>query len=292
MHSVSRTERTKRQSHSEQAINHKAVARNDQNAGHGAIFIQFKTQEEQKMKKIVMLLIAAVMLFGVSGQAMASFSQGDLIQVVYQMGGSMEVATDLGAFAPTTAYTGSNLTFNTNPFPVAGTGVFASATDANLQIAYYVIGSGATTIWTSGPQAGQVSGSRQQAAIGNMNIVNTKYASLNTGSQATLAQGDPQSYFSIGDKSINANGVFAGFIPAANGEMNLGALATAGYVDSYLYYYPTPSLKAAGVQVATIRTFANGTSEVVGPVTPIPASVLLLGSGLMGLVGMRRKQLV
>lgn len=247
------------------------------------------------MKKIMMLLIAAVMLFGVSGQAMASYSQGDLIQVVYQMGGSMEVATDLGAFAPTTAYAGSTLNFNTNPFPVAGTGVFAGAASSDLQIAYYVIGSGAATIWTSGPQAGQVSGARQGSAVGAMQNVNNKYASLGTGSQATLAQSDIQSYYTIGDKGKAGNGVFAGFIPLANGEQNLGALSTTGYVDSYLYYYATPGATSAkaGVQVATIRTLANGTSQVLGQVTtPIPASVLLLGSGLMGLVGMRRKQSV
>lgn len=246
------------------------------------------------MKKIMMLLIVAVLMLGVSGQAMAAFTQGDLIQVVYQKGGSMEVATDLGAFSATTlASAPQNVALTANPFPVAGSGVFSGAAASDLQIAYYVVGPGATTFWTSGPEAGQTSGARQGTAVQTMNTVNGKYASLG-GSQVTLAQSDGQSYYSLGDKGGNGVGGFAGFIPANNGEQNLGALATVGYVDSYLYYYATPGATTAkaGVQVATIRSYADGTS-IINPTsvsqTPIPAAVYLLGSGLLGFVGIRRK---
>jgi hypothetical protein len=94
---------------------------------------------------------------------------------------------------------------------------------------------------------------------------------------------------------LTNGGNWAGFIPAKDGEVSLG---TTAYVDSYLYYYATPGATTAqaGVQVATIRTFADGTSEIVGTTNvgtvPVPPSVLLLGSGLIGLVGLRRKQSV
>jgi hypothetical protein len=46
------------------------------------------------------------------------------------------------------------------------------------------------------------------------------------------------------------------------------------------------------LNVATIRTYADGTTQL-NPTsvaqTPVPAAVYLLGSGLLGLVGIRRK---
>jgi hypothetical protein len=244
------------------------------------------------MKKIMMLLIAAVMLFGVSGQAMAAFSNGDLIQVVYQRGGSMEVATDLGAFSATTAYAGSTMTLGSNPFPTAGTGPFATAAQSDLYVAYYVAGATNAPVWVSGPAGGQTSGNRQGASAALLSTqVNAKYLSLG-GTQVQLAQSDPQSYYTKMDSGGTTLGGFSSFIPGMNGEVSLG---TTAYVDTYLYYYATPNANGAkaGVQVATIRTYANGATEMLGQVsTPIPASVMLLGSGLMGLVGMRRKQSV
>lgn len=236
-----------------------------------------------------MLLIAVVMMFGVSGQAMAAFQDGDLIQVVYQRGGAYEVATDLGVFNSTTPYAGDTLTFNMNPFPVAGSGVFATAQQSDVYVAYYVAGGigGTLPIWVSGPQAGQISGARQGYAAGRLTIQNIYYQSLTSGSQATSPQANAQSYYSLSDRGGAMPGGFGGFIPFENGEVSLG---TTAYVDTYLYYYATPNAPTskAGVQVATIRTFANGSTQIVGQ-TPIPASILLLGSGLLGLIGVRRK---
>ena len=38
-----------------------------------------------------------------------------------------------------------------------------------------------------------------------------------------------------------------------------------------------------------IRTFADGHTEIIPMATPLPAAFWLLGSGLMGLVGIRRR---
>jgi hypothetical protein len=43
------------------------------------------------------------------------------------------------------------------------------------------------------------------------------------------------------------------------------------------------------VKVATIRTLADGTSTINPSAVPVPAAVYLLGSGLLGLVGLRRR---
>jgi len=227
---------------------------------------------------------------------MAYFADGDLIQVVYQNGGTSEVATDLGAFSPTTAYTGNTVNLTSNPIPFTGTGAFAGVSASSLDVAYYITtgGSAPTNIWISGPQAGQTALSRQNAAIQTLPTINNNYASVGT-AQVTLLQSNPLSYYAVEDKGGTTPGGFDGFInnPAMYGEQNLGNLSTLGYVDSYLYYYSAPKNGGNGVQVATIRTFADGTSEILGGApTPIPASILLLGSGLAGLVGIRRKQLV
>ncbi len=75
-------------------------------------------------------------------------------------------------------------------------------------------------------------------------------------------------------------------------EANLSALNTVGgYVDQYLYYYGSnPDLGGQGTAVAKIRTNADGSTTLssLAP-TPIPAAIYLFGSGLVGLVGMRRK---
>lgn len=250
------------------------------------------------MKRFAMILLAAcVPLFGVSGKAMAAFTTGDLIQVVYQTNGANEVATDLGAFAQTTAYSGPGISYTTNLLPLAGTGAFLGSTWSNLQVAYFIRDTASTAAWVSGPQAGQVNGNRQGTGFQSTSTaVLSKYNSLGAGSQYVLAQSDLQSYVTkmdLGSPSINA-GFFGGFIQTKTGEQNLGALATTGFVDSYLYYYGNANTQQAGLQVADIRLFADGHTEIVGtPSTvPIPAPVMLLGSGLLALVGIRRKQAV
>ena len=219
------------------------------------------------MKKLNIILIAIIFLLTVSGIAMASFESGKLIRVVYQSGGTYEVATDLGLFAPTSAYAGSNMSLTSNRFPVPGSGAFSTASWSDLYVAYFVYLPGAA--WTSGLQSGQTSGNRQFANFESAaNSVLSRYASLGSGAHGQLDQSDLQSYYTKMDKGGPSAGTFSGFIPQGGGEQNLADLGTTGYADQYLYYYGTPNSPVAGLQVAQIRTFADGHTEIYSLLEP------------------------
>jgi len=238
-----------------------------------------------------MLLIVAVLMMGFSGKAMAAFSNGDLIRVVYQDNGSNEVATDLGAFSATSPIP-STIIYNANPFTTSmlGTGF------ADLYVGYFVYNGSATQAWTSGPLTGQTSANRQgsnyQSAAAS---VLSYYQGLAGGtSQATGVETVTGSYVNKMDLGNNTgtNGLMGGLFTAANNaDTSLAALTGSTYVDSVLYYYSAANGAGAGLNIATIETLANGTTQLISNVSsvPIPAAIYLLGSGLVGLVGMRRK---
>ena len=246
------------------------------------------------MKKVMMLMLAMVLLLGVSGQALAFFDDGNLIRVVYSSDGTMESATDLGSITGLTSASTANVIYNTNNFSLAQLG--AGATLATSYVAYFTATLSPDQAWTSGSSASGQTGSTGafQGFVSSMhNALQTGYQ-LNgglTNAMVTLATGDPNSYFK---QLASVPGALGGFLAQDNGaEKSLADLATVGYVDQYLYYYASIPGRgsATGLNVATIRTFADGHTEL-NPTVPIPAAVYLLGSGLLGLVGIRRKMSV
>jgi hypothetical protein len=244
------------------------------------------------MKKIMMLFVAMMLVVGFTGQAMADYATGDLIRVVYQVGGALEQITDLGAVSSYTTPFTTNIQYNTNTFSLS---TFAGASYSDLQVAYFVYNAN-NTAFVSGPYNGtQLSGSRQNSAYNSNALAVVTVAKANSGGSgnAIIAQSNGQSYMTKMDKGGGTStGTFGGFIPGGNGEANLAALATVGYVDQSLFYYSNTANAANGVNVATIRTYADGSTQLNPQAvaqTPIPAAVYLLGSGLLGLVGIRRK---
>jgi hypothetical protein len=95
-------------------------------------------------------------------------------------------------------------------------------------------------------------------------------------------------FYKVDGNGTHVAGV-AGFLTTPNAEAQL---SSSGYVDLYLYYYAYSAMNVAGsgTEIADIRTFADGSTEIIPLVsTPLPAAVWLLGSGLVGLVGIRRR---
>ena len=246
------------------------------------------------MKKIIMLfLTAALLLSGFIGQAMAQFNDGDLIRVVYSSDGAMENATDLGSIKNITSPVTSNVPVSTISFSLASLG--AGATPANSYVSYYSYntGSGANAlgyVWTSGNSGGQT------AKFGDVNSIATGY-NLTTGlyfplanspSQATVLMSDPNSYWSQMDTTGGTVGGMAGFLPNGDGEARLAALSTTGYVDQTLYYYVPVSratvAQESGLAVATIRTYANGTTQLLVPGGSTTTFTITATSGANGSV--------
>lgn len=241
------------------------------------------------------LVIAAVLMlmFSVAGQAMAAFTTGDLIQVVYVAGGTgNEVGTDFGS---ATSWTSADSVTGSSTASSISLSNFTGSSMSDLNVAYFVKNS-SNGFWVTGPVVGgQTNANGKKNGTGTFMTQVTSLYATNAGgtSQAVITSSTANSYWRALDMNGTGVGSFAGF---ANGgsanEANLAALASGGYVDQYLYYYPssTSNLAGSGVAVATIRTYADHVEVIPISSVPVPAAVWLLGSGLIGLVGIRRRE--
>ncbi|MBT0666133.1 VPLPA-CTERM sorting domain-containing protein [Geobacter pelophilus] len=253
------------------------------------------------MKKQIVALIAGAMMTLAAGNAMAYFEDGHLIRVIRDTGSNSEIATDLGAFdvktlatAPVSLTVGNGANAFTN---------FASADFSKLFVAYYAVNSANTDLWLSNksttPTAASLLGTQWSNVKAGIVPTYIEYAKAGT-QTSVLATSNSNGYVSKLNKGTTMIGRYAGAFgttPASAGEMQLTALATGGLVQTNLYFWDNPGLtgtaNTTGNKVAVITTLANGSTVLSGgtaPVaTPIPAAAWLLGSGLLGMVGIRRK---
>jgi hypothetical protein len=254
------------------------------------------------MKRILMLMMVALVMFGVSGQAMASFNDGDLVRVVYQGSGTgTEYVTDLGNFSTLTSPIASNN-------PLTGTDTFSmssvgASSWASMQVAYYIVSFSANNnngaAWTSGGvNGGHTNAGAFNGFLGATAATNSSWGIYSGGANsATVQQADLGSYWNnlnLATSGAPNIGSMGGYLvtPANSAEANLANLATTGYVDQILYYYSNGDTGGRGTAVATIRTLLNGTGSTQLLATPIPAAAYLFGSGLLGMFGLRRKMAV
>jgi len=242
------------------------------------------------MKKLLMLLAVAVFMLGITGQAMAYFEDSRLIRVVYDRGGNWEVVTDLGEGWDFTSPTTVNHLFNTNTFSLSDLQI---SSWSNVYVAYFMrdVLMGASEVWTSGPLTGQKNAARQFSAYG------TAYGNLAAFNQRTESphnvnpQDLPNQSYNM---TMGEQGRFSSFLPVGTqspGDASLAHFDAPGiqFVDQNLYYYANPNASGPGLAVYTIRTWENGTTEI-NPI-PIPGAFYLLGSGLLGLIGIRRRMM-
>jgi hypothetical protein len=243
------------------------------------------------MKKKMIALLAGLMLTLSAGSAFASFGDLDLIRVVYQRdGGTVEVATELGNVASLLATTDNTIT---------APGLFTTLTGSDLSnfgIVYFAVDQTNKDFWITGSIDTKI-GSQKSTPI--QSATNAMYNGYNlaggTGgaTQVLSTTTNPNSYV-IRANMTTGQGIFANAITVAPDtvEASLADLAN-GAITQELYFWGSYNTGGFGELAGTITTNTDGSTTINAsstPEVPIPAAAWLLGSGLMGLVGIRRKQ--
>jgi hypothetical protein len=258
-------------------------------------------------KKMTVILAGALLTLSMAGNALAAFSGDDLIRVVYNTaGGTVENATDLGSVATLIADTsgtvvgGGAAAFTANgiasgSFGNSAVAYFAVSTLENGTTGKYLYVSGSPTI-ASG--IGGLKFASLGAGTGAIGTLEANYAAA-AGSNSYV-QGDTSinatTYYKTLDASGSNTGGLGGFMNAAskgNTEASLATLASTPVTQGLWYFAAANNTTAAGALALTLQTNADGSTTVInGNVasTPIPPSFFLMGSGLLGMVGLRRKK--
>jgi hypothetical protein len=250
-------------------------------------------EQEKKMKKnkIVALLAAAAMTLA-AGNAFASFSQGDLIQVVVNSDSTVETATDLGSI--TSLESASNLTVSN----------VLNADNANQNVFYFAATNSTHTV-SVGAVAPITTYTKETSGSSATGLSVTVIPYYNTLTAANNAYG--YSVVTANNTNTSSYNVFAnaagtGSVAAllnianqANAYSSLASLATTP-INETVYTFTNIEQNKSGSNLTTpgvaIEIASNGNviinASQAAP-TPIPAAAYLLGSGLLGLLGFRRK---
>ena len=246
------------------------------------------------MKKKIITLIAGALMALSASSAFAAFGDMELIRVYYDRTGA-EIATDLGkvsdVLAASKAAGGTTIAGSFGSINTGSTSAFA---------VYFALDRATNHLWASGSTTTSsviLGGSTGlTSAKSGTNSVYSLYNSVAVGNTATTTAGATSSYknklsATQGNLGVAINGPTSKYT-----ELSLANLANNN--TQTLYYWNNGLTTDAAAKIGanatdtgfatSIITNADGSTTIVTP-TPIPAAAWLLGSGLMGLVGVRRK---
>jgi hypothetical protein len=266
------------------------------------------------MKTIVAIAVAAALSAGVAHAAVnpPGTGQGELIEWVLDTTNNdvyaRGIQVDETSILPSSAIL-SSATYNSSASPPVptGTSLPTITPDANLtaflaqdggtdSFSFGILGAGKATGGATGNNPGGnvvEFTSPQSIALSNLSVpsagsIATTLASV-LSTVTTLNGVLPVPSGSSGNVSSQFNAASsAEFDLYANSITAVTPLGT----DVNLYAITGNTVKAAAGQLYTaglVTMTATGTLEEVGPV-PLPAAVWLLGSGLLGLVGVGRRR--
>lgn len=261
------------------------------------------------MKKVFALGVASLVMLGTASQASAAFEEGNFIMSVYDTAANLEMGIDLGAISQTELQTAnlhkvlaSGLAFTGLGFSntqTSGVGVFAMDLTNNPASTYMYSGYFATTNSTGTPSLAQGYGNGS-ANVSAMKNVGSAYkaSDQNQDGIASFAATFPGSYVSY--MNTTQAGGYAGIQTQVAVEAEYPVVA-GSYVDMYLYQYMTNATYNGHNEInyggpvngqAVIRLTNDG-QVILNPGTapvPVPGAAWLLGAGLLGLAGIRRRK--
>ena len=269
--------------------------------------------------KLLGLLLAALLVLGFAGQGMATttFGPDSMIRTYYDSalsGSSTETATNMNTSLLTSATYSAGVIGD-----VIGSSLLPSFSTAKVSYwGYSGLNTSSDQYWVSNNGSAPKIGGGQSDGLGaNIDVANGGFSGVvpnynGAAGAVGSVSGAPNSitiarangYYGGSEGTGSAQGSFFSTMTPAQASISLAALATTGYVDTTFWYFNYNGSQSAvsGVSLATLRTYradANGSenftgglyvaTEIIPSAVPIPPSVLLLGSGLLGLIGLRRR---
>ncbi len=249
------------------------------------------------MKKIYAVGVAGLLMLGAASQASAApWAQGDMMMSIYSVGANQEINLDLGVLnlsnpgVTQTLYSGlsiiSDLINNTSSTLTSGIGIYGAANNP--------AGSNKNVWFASTQSTGTLS-------VGNNPANNTSmrqgvYNMQTLGSQNEMGDGIAGNGISLGVYNVN-NGYAknlsttgAGTYSGMNLAGNEAELPHTGYVDMYLYQVNGNAQVGTTYEGVYRLTSAGDVTFTPTSAVPVPAAAWLLGSGLLGLAGLRRRK--
>jgi hypothetical protein len=261
---------------------------------------QGKKRRNTMFKKLATFAVAAVMSLSASS-AFAAFANLDVIRVISDKtaGSTVEIVTNLGNVNTISALSNS---------VVGGsfTGFTTSAL-SNLSVTYFAVDRTtvlngtmwiASTISSPAPVTPGVAQIQNKLATTGGVANNPTLVYYNTlGAGQTVVANNTNTASLAGKFGTTTLGNYAGYAVnfATTTNMSLANLASAPLTMTLWKFGNSTNMgvAATGVKALTLTLNSDGTTTVnaSAPVTtPIPAAAWLLGSGLMGLVGLRRRK--
>ncbi len=249
------------------------------------------------MKKKMLKVVAITGLFVAAGVVQAQAAYDDyyahLMRAVFNASGTdVDAISDLGAISSLSA--GSMV--GVDGFDLTD---FADGTDyGDLKVAYFGVNSwkvGRTTYneaWFSSSRCDLTL--TDVTAPSTLNFVNGWKMITGTVpgyTDWTVPQSDGGSY----SLRMNTNGMQAGLLQGLTGAVSLAGIDAGATADLYLYHWDGNvndgyTLTNLGMEIKTGADYTQiADASCGGSPVPIPGAVWLLGSGLAGFIGLRRK---